>query len=119
MMTLDDVRRAAAEHEIGCHSFAHESMGVESDEFFAEDLARCEALFREQLRQPLTIYAFLNGSYRPAQAELLAARGVRHVLLTGDRFAAAGRRVYPRLAVTAQTGMEARFQALGYRARPA
>ena len=36
MMSVDDVRLAAKEHEIGAHSYSHESMAFESDEYFLD-----------------------------------------------------------------------------------
>lgn len=117
MMALDDVRKAAAEHEIGAHSFSHESMAFESDEFFREDLNRCRDFFNERLHLPLTIYAFPNNSYRQSQVEMLEQGGIRHILLVGDRFAVRGQLVSPRFAIYGASRQETRFQALGYKAR--
>jgi len=116
MMTLEEVRTAAAEHEIGAHSFSHESMGMESEAFFEEDLNRCEAFFAQRLGLPMEIYAFPNGSYRPEQIDLLRRRGIRHILLVNDRFARRGAGVYPRFTIYGSSRAEVRLQALGYRA---
>ena len=116
MMSLEDVRVAAAEHEIGVHSFSHESMGVESDAFFEEDLNRCEAFFAQRLGLPMEIYAFPNGSYRPEQIELLKRRGIRHILLVDDRFARRGDGVYSRFTMYGSSSAEVRLRALGHRA---
>ena len=64
MMNADEVREAAATHEIGVHSYSHESMEFEDDEFFEDDFRKCVAYFRDELALPLEIYAFPNGSYR-------------------------------------------------------
>lgn len=117
MMGLTDVREAAREHEIGAHGFSHESMGVETNEFFLEDLAKCRAFFKHQLQLPMTIYAFPNGSYRPEQIACLQQHGVQHILLVEDRFARWGEGVYPRLTIYGESRLETHFRALGYQAR--
>jgi peptidoglycan/xylan/chitin deacetylase (PgdA/CDA1 family) len=118
MMRLDDVRGAAAAgHEIGCHSWSHESMGFEDDAFFADDLARCDRLFREELRLPLDVYAFPNGSWRRSQIETLLARGVRRVLLVDEDYARAADATWPRFTMYGASAPELRLRALGWRAR--
>lgn len=117
MMDRDSVLQAAACHDIGVHSYAHESMGFESDIFFEQDLDRCEAYFRDVLHLPLDIYAFPNGSFRPTQIDILRAHGIRHVLLVEERFASGAGGVYPRISVSGESASEIRFQALGYRSR--
>ena len=49
MMNAADVREAAATHEIGVHSYSHESMEFEDDEFFQDDFRKCVAYFRDDL----------------------------------------------------------------------
>ena len=115
MMDLHDTRQAAAVHEIGAHSFSHESMGFESDDFFATDLDRCFDFFEKELSLPLTIYAFPNGSYRKTQVELLRTRGLEHVLLVDEDYAKRGGPVYPRFTMYGDTGAEVRLRALGFR----
>ena len=114
MMRLEDLRSAAVEHELGVHAFSHESMGLETNEFFLDDLAKCRAFFEQQLHLPMTIYAFPNGSYRPEQMALLRAQGVRHILLVDERYARIGDPVSPRLTVYGDSRLETRFRALGY-----
>ena len=116
MMSVDDVRQAAAVHEIGAHSFSHESMEFESNDFFEEDLDRCFAFFRDRLHLPLTIYAFPNGSHRREQIEMLRGRGIRHILLVDEKFGKAGNFVWPRFTMYGHSGPEVRFRALGYHA---
>jgi len=117
MMTLADVRAAANDHEIGVHSYSHESMGFESDEFFQADFSRCQAFFRERLRLPLTIYAFPNNSYRASQIAMLEQSGIPHILLVDERFALRGERIIPRVTMHGESSSEVRFRTLGYRAR--
>jgi peptidoglycan/xylan/chitin deacetylase (PgdA/CDA1 family) len=119
MMRESDVREAARVHEIGAHSFEHESMGYEDDSFFERDLDKCFEYFRDALELPLTIYAFPNGSYRPSQVEILLARGIRHVLLVDEKMAAQRGSVLPRLTIAAANANEVRLQALGELARGA
>ena len=115
MMTIEEIREAArAGHEIGSHSFEHDSMAVESDDFFVRDFARAEELFRDRLALPLTIYAFPNGSWRPAHLDLLAARGVAHTLLVDEGYSAIGNRVHSRFNHYSRSPAETHLRACGY-----
>jgi|APLak6261679142_1056127.scaffolds.fasta_scaffold00098_35 peptidoglycan/xylan/chitin deacetylase (PgdA/CDA1 family) len=115
MMTVSDVRSAAATHEIGSHSFSHDTMSFEADTFFEDDLARSEAFFRDQLHIPLRIYAFPNGGSRPSQIKHLEGRrGIEHILLVGDDFSSANGRVHKRFNFYARSPAEARIRAMGF-----
>lgn len=118
MMDARDVREAAASHEIGAHSFAHDPMGVEAIDHFRDDVERCDAFFRDTLGRPFDVYAFPNGSHRPEQVELLERRGSKAILLVGDRYAARGPTVFPRFNLGAREPALLRLEALGFRARP-
>jgi peptidoglycan/xylan/chitin deacetylase (PgdA/CDA1 family) len=116
MMSLHDVQDAARWHEIGCHSFGHDSMAFETVSFFEEDLGTCQRFFEERLGHPLLIYAFPNGSYRPEQIEVLRRVDVRHILLVDETFGAQNHDVYPRLTMYGDSLAETSLRALGYRA---
>ncbi len=117
MMTREDVREAAREHDIGAHSWHHDSMGFETDAYLREDVRACRAYFQDTLGLPLDTYAFPNGSYRPSQIELLLEEGVRRVLLVGERVTGSTGSVVPRISVTGLSSSEARLVASGLRAR--
>lgn len=117
MMNASDVHDAAVAHEIGVHSYSHESMEFEEEEFFENDFKKCEEYFREELRLPLEIYAFPNGSYRPEQIAYLEKQGIQRILLVGESYAQRGLRVLPRFTVYGATPAETRIRALGYNAR--
>jgi peptidoglycan/xylan/chitin deacetylase (PgdA/CDA1 family) len=116
MMSVEDIKSVSQNHEVGVHSYSHESMGFESDEFFAQDYERCRAFFQQKLELPLSIYAFPNGSYRREQIEFLKERGCAHVLLVGEMFSTGNSGIYPRFTMSGETFLEARFQALGLKA---
>ena len=117
MMNADEVREAAVTHEIGVHSYSHESMEFEDDEFFADDFRKCVGYFREELELPLEIYAFPNGSYRADQLTYLDEQGIRRILLVGENYARREQKVLPRFTVYGATPAEAKIRALGYNAR--
>jgi peptidoglycan/xylan/chitin deacetylase (PgdA/CDA1 family) len=117
MMTVEEIRQVATSHEIGAHSWGHDSMEFESDAFFEEDFDRSYAFFRNVLRLPLRVYAFPNGSSRPTQVDILRNRGVGHVLLVGDGYSTTIGRVHKRFTYYANSPAEVRFRALGYPAR--
>jgi peptidoglycan/xylan/chitin deacetylase (PgdA/CDA1 family) len=119
MMNREEVRSLSAAHQIGAHSCSHESMGYESDAFFQEDFTRCKRWFREALGQPLSTYAFPNGSYRAAHVSYLRSQAVRNILVVDEKVAQWGTDVKPRLTLSGESLEETRFQALGYRERAA
>jgi peptidoglycan/xylan/chitin deacetylase (PgdA/CDA1 family) len=112
MMTRDETRQIAAEHEVGGHSFEHASMEFETDEYLKEDVLRCQKYFQEALDRPMSIYAFPNGACGEEHIEIVAACGVEHVLLVGNDFATA-RSPYKRFGLDARTLGEAKFRAVG------
>jgi peptidoglycan/xylan/chitin deacetylase (PgdA/CDA1 family) len=112
MMSLDEVRQVAGEHELGAHSYSHASMGFETNAYLEADVRRCQDYFRRKFGNPMSIYAFPNGSYAPGQLELVERAGVRHVLLTGDNFDCGGNR-HARFTFHAHTASEVRFRATG------
>jgi peptidoglycan/xylan/chitin deacetylase (PgdA/CDA1 family) len=116
MMNCEETLQATASHEIGAHSYSHESMGFESNEFFEADLRQCVRYFDQRLRLPLSIYAFPNGSHREEQFPILSNNGVRHILIVGEQFASGHGSVYSRFTICGETCRETRFQALGCKA---
>ncbi len=117
MMTAEDIGAIADRCEIGVHSFSHESMARETDQFFEADVAQCAAFFDEALRLPMDIYAFPNGSYRASQIDYLLIRGIRTVLVVDEQFASRSSRVFPRLTMYGSSRSEVRLRALGRAAR--
>jgi peptidoglycan/xylan/chitin deacetylase (PgdA/CDA1 family) len=114
MMTTKEISQIAGYVELGVHSYSHESMGFESDEFFLDDLDRCEAYFNDKIRVPLSIYAFPNGSYRTSQIDLLRSRGIKKILLVDEKTALRNSDVLPRRTMYGESAAELRFQTLGY-----
>jgi len=114
MMSTDDIRAIADKTEIGVHSYSHENMGFEDNEFFIEDLERCKAYFANKLHLPMTIYAFPNGSYRQEQVEYLKQHDIDHVLLVDEKFADLHADAYPRLTIYGETKAEVRLKSLGF-----
>lgn len=119
MMTLEEVRQVATEHEIGAHSFEHASMAAETDEYLQDDLGRCYVYFGEKIGLQPIIYAFPNGSCRPGQAECVLAAGFDHVLLVGNDWSDVKAHSHRRFGLHAQTLPEAKFRSLGAFRRPA
>jgi len=114
MLTVEEIRQIAKRHEIGCHSATHASMQFESPAFFDEDLKRCMRFFREELRLPLTAYAFPNGSWRQENLDTLKQGGIEHVLLVGNGFTTREATAHKRFNYYADSKSEARLRALGF-----
>ena len=86
MMSSSDVAAArAAGHEIGSHSYSHESMEYLDDAAFLADLRRSRNVLAGAGCEDCAVYSFPNGSHRPGQVKLALQAGVRHVLLSGER----------------------------------
>ena len=110
MMTAKDVAEVATIHEVGVHSYEHDSMEYESDEYFAQDVERCRAWFREKLGSDASIYAFPNGSYRESQLAIAQRAGIEHLLLVGERTASFTGNVHPRVTADGVTLRELRMR---------
>ena len=114
MMNAEEIRQIAETHEIGVHSFSHESMEFEENSFFEDDLQKCVKYFNEKLQLPMEIYAFPNGSFRAEQIEILRSYGIKYKLLVGEDYAEIGIDVFPRFTIYGSAKLENRFQALGF-----
>jgi peptidoglycan/xylan/chitin deacetylase (PgdA/CDA1 family) len=113
MMSSEDVAAAAAAgHEIGSHSYSHESMEFVDDDDFVEDFERCRRVLAE-VNCDATVYAFPNGSYRQHQIELLRDLGVLHMLLVGERPSRPDTSVHTRLTLRGHSVPELRVRAAG------
>ena len=113
MMSSEDVAAAAAAgHEIGSHSYSHESMEFVDDDDFVEDFERSRRVLAE-VNCDATVYAFPNGSYRQHQIELLRDLGVQHMLLVGERPSRPDTSVHTRLTLRGHSLSELRVRAAG------
>jgi len=112
MIRLHEIKDVITEHEIGVHSFSHDSMENESIEYFIEDFHKCKNFFKEHNFPKMDIYAFPNGSYRDEHISYLQKNGIQHILLVNDQYAKHSS-PYERLNIAAYDRVEAIFQALG------
>jgi peptidoglycan/xylan/chitin deacetylase (PgdA/CDA1 family) len=114
MMTAAEVMQISGFNEIGVHSYSHESMGFEENEFFERDFRMCRDYFSERLRLPLSIYAFPNGSYREEQIELLRNNNIKSILLVDEKFAKRETDVFTRLTIYGESKNEICMRAVGF-----
>lgn len=114
MMSVDDIKSILGTHEVGAHSWSHESMEFETDEFFRADVDRCRDFFHDRLGMALDIYAFPNGSHRDSQLDILHSAGVRYALLVGEDHCRRDSTAVSRFTIYGATEWENRFQALGF-----
>lgn len=114
MMSRNEIKEIAGIHQIGVHSFSHESMEFEETIFFENDLQKCVSYFNQKLQIPLEVYAFPNGSYRPEQIEILLDNKVKYILLVGEDYAEFGKNVFPRFTIYGSSALETKFQGLGF-----
>jgi peptidoglycan/xylan/chitin deacetylase (PgdA/CDA1 family) len=110
MLTPRELSEVARRHEVGVHSYEHDSMEFESDELFAEDVRRCRRWYRQRLGTAPRIYAFPNGSYRPSQVRIAQEAGFDHMLLVGERPSSIRERVHPRITADGVTLRELRMR---------
>lgn len=114
MMSRADVEAVAGVHEVGGHSYSHESVDLLSDGEFREDLDHCSAFF-DRLGRKMSIYAFPYGRFRSGQIELVQSKGVEHVLLVGERPARIEGGVHTRITMYGTSPAELRLRAVGHR----
>ena len=117
MMSQADVLEAANHHDIGCHSYSHESMALVTDAEFGDDLARCRAFFGE-VGLPLDTYAFPYGSHRTSQVDLLRRAGVDRILVVGETPARPSSPMLSRITMYGDSDAELQMRATGRAVRP-
>jgi peptidoglycan/xylan/chitin deacetylase (PgdA/CDA1 family) len=110
MLSKTELAEVARHHEVGLHSYEHDSMGFESDEFFRHDTDRCLSWSAEHLPTTPAVYAFPNGSYRESQIRIARASGFQNVLLVGEKASHVGARVHPRITVDGRNAREVRMR---------
>jgi peptidoglycan/xylan/chitin deacetylase (PgdA/CDA1 family) len=113
MMSQEEITQLMNIHEFGAHSYSHASMEFETDDYFQEDLRKCRDYFSSNLKSPVNIYTFPNGSYRENQLQMALQSGYNHILLVNDLFTKADTGVYNRFGFEAQSKREVLFRALG------
>jgi peptidoglycan/xylan/chitin deacetylase (PgdA/CDA1 family) len=112
MLSRAQVVDIAKEHEVGAHSWSHDSMAYEGASYFRDDVERCEEWFKLHLGFTPSLYAFPNGSHRREQVDWLLSRGYRGVLLVGDRFSSRDARVHPRVTIYGPRPSSVRLRAM-------
>ena len=113
MMNRQEVLQISEFHQVGAHSYSHESMEFEDDSFFENDVTKCHEYFREQLNLPLETYAFPNGSFRSEQVDILKKSGIRNILIVGEDYSRLDDSVFSRFTIYGSSTTEVKYQALG------
>ncbi|MBA3660210.1 MAG: polysaccharide deacetylase family protein [Gammaproteobacteria bacterium] len=116
MIKLDEMPCVLSEHEVGVHSYAHNSMGNETMAYFIQDFNKCKEFFLMHHYPDMDIYAFPNGSYREEQIAYLKNNGVKHILLVENEYAQI-QSPYYRFNIAAFNHYETIFQALGIKSK--
>jgi peptidoglycan/xylan/chitin deacetylase (PgdA/CDA1 family) len=114
MMSTQEIASIAGDSELGVHSYSHESMAHESQDFFENDFAECSRYFEQNFRSPLRIYAFPNGSYRPEQVDFLRRSNIEKILLVDEKAADPKSDVIPRITMYGDSPAEVRMRASGF-----
>jgi len=117
MMGINQIKEISSIHEIGSHSFFHSNMSYESDNFFKEDLLRCNNWFLSNLGCLPDIFAFPNSDYTSKQLEILREYGFDHILLVDDDFSRSSEHVHKRFGIDFTNKYSMRFQVTGKFAR--
>ena len=114
MLDKDDITKIAKIHEIGAHSYSHESMGIESKEYFENDFLKCQKYFENTLDLPLDIYAFPSGSYQNYQLDFLQQNSIEYILLVNEEYAHYEGKIYDRFTFYGDSAAEIKMRALGW-----
>jgi peptidoglycan/xylan/chitin deacetylase (PgdA/CDA1 family) len=114
MMSRKELLQVSGVHEIGVHSYSHETMAMESEAFFSEDFFKCRTYFDEILKLPLDIYAFPSGRYQEYQLDFLERHGIEHILLVDESYANYMTNRHQRFTYYADSAPEVQLRALGF-----
>lgn len=115
MMSKKDVLEVSHVHEIGSHSYYHESMNRETKAFFVNDFFKCQRYFKEILELPFDIYAFPNGGYQAYQLDFLEQQGIKHILLVDEEYSNNKTSRHHRFTYYADSKSEIKMRALGFK----
>lgn len=114
MMNKKEIIEIAKVHEVGVHSFSHESMGLESKQYFEDDFLKCKDYFKNQLGLPLNIYAFPSGSHKASQLEFLKKNSIEHILLVNENYSSYQKNIHDRFTFYGDSISEIKVRALGW-----
>jgi len=114
MLSRNEIIEISKKHEIGVHSYAHESMAIESKEYFEEDFFKCKGYFENILKLPLDIYAFPSGSYQNYQLDFLQENGIEHILLVDEEYSNYHTNRHSRFTYYADSISEVKIRAVGF-----
>ncbi len=114
MLNKDELIQISKIHEIGAHSNSHESMGIESTEYFENDFLQCQEYFKNKLHLPLNIYAFPSGSYQNNQLDFLKNNGIKHILLVNENYSNYHTSIHNRFTFYGDSINEIKMRALGW-----
>jgi peptidoglycan/xylan/chitin deacetylase (PgdA/CDA1 family) len=114
MLNRKEILEISKYHEIGVHSYSHESMGYESNDFFQEDFNKCQDYFKNILKLPLKIYAFPNGSYKKEQLDYLSNKGIQSILLVNNTYSKMDTNIHNRFTFYSDSLSETELRAVGF-----
>ncbi|MFK5976787.1 MAG: polysaccharide deacetylase family protein [Sulfurovum sp.] len=114
MLNKKEIIEISEIHEIGVHSYSHESMGIESKEYFEEDFFKCKEYFENILKLPLDIYAFPSGSYQEYQLDYLEENKIKYILLVGEEYSSYHSNRYSRFTYYADSISEIKIRVVGF-----
>jgi peptidoglycan/xylan/chitin deacetylase (PgdA/CDA1 family) len=115
MMNIAEVKQVAKTHEIGVHSYRHDSMGHETMDYFSQDLQECQSFFAQKLELPMNIYAFPNGSYQKEQVDHLLQSKLQHVLLVDETYSQRQNNIHARFTISGESLGEIKLKSLGHK----
>ncbi|MDP1615549.1 MAG: polysaccharide deacetylase family protein [Methylococcales bacterium] len=115
MLNKNELAQIAQVHEIGVHSYEHESMGLESQEYFEMDFLKCKDYFKNTLNFPMDIYAFPSGSYKDYQLDFLGQNGIKHILLVDEKYSNYNTNRHFRFTYYADSISEVKLRAVGFK----
>lgn len=114
MLSINDIKYISKTHEIGAHSYEHDSMALESDDFFINDFKKCRNFFKQELQTDLDIYAFPSGSYNKFHLEYLIQEKVKYILLVNEKYSNYSDNKYNRFTFYGNSVSEIKMRAVGW-----
>jgi len=116
MLNKEEIIELSKYHEIGSHSYTHESMSMVDQLFFENDYKKSEDYFRNVLKIPMNIYAFPSGSYTQDRLKFLTEKGIKYILLVDEKYANYDGNVFTRFTYYANSADEMKMRAVGFKA---
>lgn len=116
MMSITQINDSKELVEFGAHSFNHDSLSTESDNYVHDDAIKCKLWFKNRINLDPYIYALPNGSHKHHQLNIIRNAGYSYILLANNginNLSSITTGLFDRVTFDARSQSELTYRAVG------